>query len=260
MDEGNVRPDFEKRPQEEEWEFVGKDYVTVLPTNRQVQEANIESSIAFSSALRREIMTREEMRIAMQDRGILEDEEKIALEEYQSRITDLIVKMNDPDVPIEAKEKVAVEIKELRGKRLEAHTKIEELLGRSAEAVADEVRHACLTYSCTFSNSNGKHEPAFKDFDEFLDCRDLDLCCEAATRLLTLLHGFSPELLSQRIEDVILDAARGEMAKTAADGISSYVEDVVDGEAAEETGVGDNTDERGDTAGVGRDSDSATSG
>jgi len=215
-----------------EWGFDGQNYITLLPTTRQIQQANMMGSQGYANALRSGVMTREELRRAAIERGLLTDhkDSQDHLAGFRNSVTEFAEALAKPGLTDEEREEYAAKIREAKGKAYEEMVRIEDMLSRSAESLADEIRHASLVAKCTFCvDENKARKQVWKDYDAMVDDTNFDLAVEASTKLLQLQSGNAPGIAGSQIETLIslLGQTGQELTENEIDGIDDLVDRAV---------------------------------
>lgn len=159
------------------------------PSNKVAKQADRQKSKVWNECLMDNILTKKELEVVLEKRGIW-DEEK---QKDEEKITEEIVSLEKflyhgskgEKLKLSQGRKVALEIRKLRVKLRDLITERIALEENTAESISDNARFDYLVAHCTFY-ANGK--PVYRDFEDY-DRRSSDeIAFAAATALGQMLY------------------------------------------------------------------------
>lgn len=159
------------------------------PSNKVAKQADRQKSKVWNECLMDNILTKKELEVVLEKRGIW-DEEK---QKDEEKITDEILELEKflyhgskgEKLKLSQGRKVAIEIRKLRMKLRDLISQRIALEENTAESISDNARFDYLVAHCTFY-ANGK--PVYRDFEDY-DRRSSDeIAFAAATALGQMLY------------------------------------------------------------------------
>jgi hypothetical protein len=166
-----------------DFDLDGKKYFIRLPTQRDMNEADLVYKTKYSEALRYGALSTAEALKIISERKIYNSEDDFKIKELFFKLHELGEKLLSITKFSPAAE-VIFEMEKVRNEIISINMKKNNILDNTAEAYADEHRLQFYSVACTFA-SDGKQ--VFKDVDEYLERASESLAKVAITKTIHLI-------------------------------------------------------------------------
>ena len=179
-----------KRKKLIEFEYKGKHYAIVAPTQEQLPIIDLEYRRAFSQAVREGLMTEFEAKRTFEKNGTWTEKNEKEIIELQMQIVSYELEL----------EKIANEAdgRMLSFKIMEARNKLLDLINhksnlfsaQTVEGYANALRLSAVTYECTVDDKN---ERVFDNREAFCSCQDIEFAELCYSKAMLVDVGMSDE-------------------------------------------------------------------
>jgi len=179
----------------------------VKPTNRVNSRAQRIGATVWTECIQDGVMTKQELKTLMEDKGIWGKAQETKQEEIQADIAALEKKLyinKKKKIKLSEAKEIAMQMKE---KRIELRDHIArrlELEGNTAEALSDNAKFDFLVANCTLWENGNK---VYNSLDEYQDSADDTLAFTAAATLAEMIYAIDAEFEKGLPENAFLKAA-----------------------------------------------------
>lgn len=197
----------------------------VIPTQKIIQDAQLQYAKAFSKCLRDGLLVNAEAQKVIRDRDLWD---KNVEQEFYNLTKDIAAKEKILNDGIILNDKnltdTAYEVAFLREKRYQLQRQTQSIYNNTAENRADEVRVQYLTSQCIVDAKTG--EAYFKSFDDFLEKLDTKIAADCSVQMMTYMNGLDANFMDNLPEARYIK----KLAELSEEEEKKQIEEVVDKE------------------------------
>lgn len=165
------------------------DLILKYPNKEDEYEADLERSRHYTRLLLDGLKTEDEMKVIAEERGLWTSEEEARLDEIQTKIIDLRLKLRD-EKSGNKKRKLQKDILDLRNESTQLTIKKQKVFGHTIESKMQQIWWQFLTFRCTFrKNEDGELERVWKSWKEFL--QDSNNSFQVVSEFIVFYHGLT---------------------------------------------------------------------
>lgn len=214
-----------------EFEYEGKKFALVAPTQKDALEADMAYRRGFSRAVREGLMTEFEARSVFKKNGTWTDKQKTEKHQLQMKIVGLEMELGKIDAEGPKGRELCFEIMEARTKLLELINYETSLFSKqTAEGYGEAVRLAALAQLCTV-DENG--ERVFPNHESYATHHDDAFAALCYTKAMIVNSGLAEEDFTRKTAERTWLEGHGYMSE---DGVftKQYYQEILNVEKKEE--------------------------
>lgn len=165
------------------------------PTNNTIKSSDREKARVWNECLMDNILTKKELEVFMDKRGIWDKDKQDKEKEITQRISELERKLyrgeGGKKPSVSRGKEIALEMREKRVELLTLISERNSLQENTAEALADNAKFDYLISCCTFQEDGAT--PVFESLDAYNNNNDNSLAFAAGSALGELLYNLDPD-------------------------------------------------------------------
>lgn len=196
-----------------EFEYDGKNYAIVTPTQDELLELDMASRKAFSHAIREGLMVEFEAKRVFEKNGTWTDEHEKEIASLQMAIVTLEMRLAETNAGADGRE-LCFKLMEHRNRMMDMiNHKARLFSAQTAEGYAEAVKTVALTWMCTVDSDNNR---VFKSREDFSDCSDDAFAATCYAKAMIVAAGLQEQNLEFKMPEQEWLKANGYVNETGA--------------------------------------------
>jgi hypothetical protein len=151
-----------------DFEYEGKQYRILHPTQEQLMKIDLEHRRAFAEAIRCNLLAEYEAKKMFEEKGIWGEEQEAEIRDLQVEVATNEMQLGKTDDEKEGR-KIAIKLVEIRSKLLTLVNEKSKLSAQTAEGYASEAKNVLFAALCTVDDNC---KPVFGDVEAFMQHAD----------------------------------------------------------------------------------------
>jgi len=184
------------------FELEGKTYRVNKPTAKDQREAQKTYQRAYAQAVDAGAKLRMQIDDILRSRGKWNDDKEAELKDIQHKLREGAFRLHEGGFDIDEAYKLALDMREWRGKYLDIQVERGSLDSNTAEGMADNTKHNHLTALCLVDDKTDKR--IYDSLDAFEDDADSAVAIFGAQTLATMLHNWDADMHGKLPENQFL--------------------------------------------------------
>jgi hypothetical protein len=170
----------------------------VKPTQKIIQESQMQYSKAFSDYFRKGLLLNKEVEKIVKERDLWDEKSREEFNDLQEGIQKKEDFLNEKNLELNDEDAItaAYELSALREEKWRLQREVQSIYDNTAERRAEDVRVQYLTSQCIYDVKTNKSY--FKNYEDFIDKSDTQVVGDSIYQMMIYLNG-----LEQNFMDVL---------------------------------------------------------
>lgn len=180
------------------FEYNGKNYAVVAPTQDELLELDMASRKAFSHAIREGLMVEFEAKRVFEKNGTWTDEHEKEIASLQMAIVTLEMRLAETKAGADGRE-LCFKLMEHRNRMMDMiNHKMRLFSAQTAEGYAEAVKTVALTWMCIVDSDNNR---VFKSREDFSNCEDDTFAATCYAKAMIVAAGLQEQNLEFKMPE-----------------------------------------------------------
>lgn len=177
-------------------------FIVRSPSTNDQKEASKIYNQTFSDSIKSKAIIRAKIDELLKEQGLWDDDKQDKFTDLQNQILDRERRLAKGGIPLSQAKKLALEMRDLRGKVRELISVKTNLDNLTAEGQADNARFNYLVSACTVYKDN--NQPYFSDMEDYLGRSTDIVAIKGAQTLANMIYGLDNDYESNLPENKFL--------------------------------------------------------